>query len=282
MKMMSKLFTIFCLTILTSAVSIAAAETIDLSTFGISMDLQGIGPYNVQKGVPSSSNHNYGGYAFAYQFFPATVTASNTDNRVEIGVFQLSNPEPLDVPIPILNMKTGLEHTVEESNLMPSGRDIQKQQYYIDGNKGIAMTINRNQGPIYVAAYSPDMRDGLGKTVVIIGSDFPIDVTKSIFESVKTQSIQDNMMGQNMGQSYMGMANAGQNNAVMSNTGQGNVVMSNMGQSSMGGMSQSNTGQSGMNVNPMETGIKMIQAMANVAQSNSGKGQSMNMGSMKM
>lgn len=282
MKMTLKLFTIFCLIILTPAVSISAAETIDLSTFGISMDLQSIGPYNVQKGNPSSSNHNYGGYAFAYQFFPATVAASNTGNRVEVGVYQLSNPEPLDVPIPMLNMKTGLEHTVEESNLMPSGRDIQKQQYYIDGHKGIAMTVNRNQGPIYVAAYSPDLINGLGKTVVIIASDFPLDVTKSIFESVRTQSIQDIVMEQNMGQSNAGMANTGQNSAGMGNMGQGNAGMGNMGGMSSD-TSQSSMGQSSVGVNQMEMGMKMLQAMAEVDQSNSGKGQGgMKMGGMKM
>ena len=41
--------------------------------------------------------------------------------------------------------------------------------------------------PFYIAAYSPDEKDGSGSIVCIIGSDFPWETTKGILDSVKTQ-----------------------------------------------------------------------------------------------
>lgn len=268
MKMMQKLLTALCLIGLTSSIALAADETVDLGTTKVSMDLLSIGPYNVEKDNPSSSNHNYGGYSFTYQLSSATITASNTSNRVMIGVYQMSTPEPLDVPIPLLNGKTGLEHAVEESGMMPSGNGVQKQQYYVDGHKGMAMIINRDQkGPIYLASYSPDMKDGSGKTIVIIGSDFPLNTTKSIFESFKTQLAQDNMIGQgNMGQSSVDQSNTGMNNMGQTGTGQSSMGQSNMGQDGM------STGMSMMNM-----GMDMMRSMMGT-----GQGSSMGQGSMMM
>lgn len=206
----------------TDSMAAPAADVVDLGPARISMNLQGIGQYKLAKDDPSTMNHNYGGYGFTYQAFQASIASDNTSNQALIEVYQMSVPEPLDVSIPLLNTKTGLEHAVEKSDIMPPGRDIQRQPYYIDGQKGIAMTVNNGQRePVYVAAYSPDMQNGFGKVIIIIASNFPLDTTKQIFESLKTQFGHDNMRGQ----SNTGMGT--------SNTGMSGMGQSNMGQSSM-------------------------------------------------
>lgn len=292
MKMLKR-FIVLCLVVSTSATALAATETLELGPARVSMNLEGIGPYNVEKENPSQLNHNYVGYTFTYQFFPATIKANNTGNRVLIEVHQLSNPQSLDVPILQLNGKIGLEHCVEESDMMPSGNDIQRQPYYVDGYKGVAFIVNGNQkGPIYLAAYSPDLKDGFGKIVVIIGSDFPLNATKSIFESVKTQLlVQSDLASQsntglgigNMGQSGLGLGNTVQSNVAQSNTGMGSIVQgqSNMGQGNMGQNSMSignSMGQGGM-MGMMQSCMSMMQSMMGMNNMGSGGMASVNMGS---
>lgn len=273
---MSKLLAAFCLIILTSSIALAAAETVDLGPTKISMDLQGMGPCNVEKENPSSSNHNYGSYTFTYKIFPATITASNTGNLVLIEVHQMSTPQSLDMPVPQLNMKTGLEHCVEISDMMPPGKEVMRQPYYIDGYKGMAMIINRDQkGPIYLASYSPDMKYGFGNTVIIIGSDFPLNTTKHIFESFKAQLVQNDTLGQDR----MGMGNMGQSGLGLGNTGQSNISQANMSQGAMG---QNNAmGQGGMMQSCMAIMQSMMVSGNGLHQGNmTGQGDMLGMGSM--
>ncbi len=209
MKVMQKLFIALCLIGLPWPIALTAAETVELGPAKASIDFEGIGPYNVIKEAPSLLSFNSGDDTFIYQLFSASITASNTGNRVLVKVHRMSDPLPLDVPILQQNGKTGLEHLVEISDMMPLSNNVQRQPYYVDGHKGVAFIVNRNQkGPIYLAAYSPNLKDGFGKTVVVIGSDFPLDITKRIFESFKAQLAQDDTAGQSgMG---LGMSSMGQ------------------------------------------------------------------------
>lgn len=266
MKMMQKLLTALCLIGLTSSIALAADETVDLGPAKISMNLQGIGSYKIEKETPASLNYNYGGNTFTYQLFPLNIAANNTGNRILVEVHQISAAQSLDAPTSKLSNKTGLEHYVEISDMMPSGKDIRKQQYYVDGHKGIAMAINRSQkGPIYLAAYSPDLKDGSGKTIIILGSDFPLNTTKSIFESFKAQLIQTNTVSQNsMGQSNAGQSTTNMGNMGQAGTGQSSMVQSSIGQNNMG------TGMSMMNMC-----MNMMQSMMGTGQGSMGQGSTM-------
>lgn len=284
-----KLPVMLCLIVSTFATALAVTETVDLGPVKLSLDLQSVGAYNVEKDNPSLLNYNSGGNTFSYQYFPATIKTSNTGNRILLEVHQTSTPQSLEASIPQYNNTnntTGLEHLVEISDMMPSGKDVQRQTYYVDGHKGIALIVNRDQKrPIYLAAFSPDLKDGFGKTVVIIGSDFPLNATKSIFESVKIQLVQSDLMGQsntglgigNTGQSGLGQGNMVQSNVAQSNIGMNNMGLSNMGQNSMGSnVGMSNTmGQGGM-MGMMQSCMSMMQSM--MGMNNMGSGNVWNQG----
>lgn len=222
---MQKLLAMLCLIGLTLPIALTAAESVSLGPANVSMDLQGIGTYNIVRESPTSLNHNFGGYIFPYEIFSASIKSNNTTNQVLVDVHQMGGPQSLSAPVQQLNTQTGLEHCIEESGIMPAGNGIKKEQYSIDGQEGLLVTINRTQKmPIYIAAYSPDLRGGSGKTVVIIGSDFPWNTTKSLFESVKTKLYQSNATNQsNMtGPGIMSMSNmSGQGGIIV----QGNLIV---------------------------------------------------------
>ncbi len=308
MKVILKLLAALCLIGFTSSIVLAAAETVDLGPVKLSLELQDIGPYNVEKENPSSLSYNSGGNTFAYQYFPASIKATNTGNRVLLEVHQTSAAQSLDASIPQYNNTTGLEHLVEISDMMPSGKDVQRQTYYVDGHKGIAFIVNRSQkSPIYLAAFSPDLKDGSGKTLVIIGSEFPLNTTKSIFESVKTQLVQDNTVSQgnvvqssssqgstvqgstsqsNVGMANMGQSNMAQGNVAQSSMGQSNAGMSNMGQSNMGqanmGMGMGMMNNMMVMMNNMMGMMNNMMGMGSMGQGNMGQGNSMGQGGMMM
>lgn len=276
---MLKLLTALCLIGSTCAIALAANETMELGPAMVSMDLQGMGPYQVAKDSPVSLNHNFGGYVFSYEVFSATIEFNNSTNQVLIGVHQMGASEPLTSSVPQLNTLTGLEHCVEASGMLPRSNEISKEQYAIDGQEGLLMTINRAQnGPVYIAAYSPDLKGGSGRTVVIIGSDFPWNSTKNIFESVKTQIGAGNITG-NMSMTGMGQGNMTGQAGMATQSGitiqgnlivQGNLVINmvvpgnaGMSQSGMTGMSSSNQGMMGMGdmMAMMQSCMAMMQSM---------------------
>jgi hypothetical protein len=62
------------------------------------------------------------------------------------------------------------------------------EQYTIDGMEGILATVDQGEkNPLYIVAYGPDQKDGSGTIVCIVGSNFPWETTKSIFDSIKAQ-----------------------------------------------------------------------------------------------
>lgn len=190
MKMLLKLFAALCLISLTSAVALAASETVGLGPAKVSLDLSSIGSYKVEKEDVVSEDHKYENYEFNYKFFPASIKPDKGSNKVQVEVHQISVPQPLDTVVTqgTVEKKTGLEHCAEKSDMMPASKDIKTEPYTIDGHKGILLTVKGKWGdPFYSAAFSPDMKDGKGSIVVIVGSDYPWDTTKAIFESVKAQ-----------------------------------------------------------------------------------------------
>ena len=184
MKMM-RLIAALCLISMTSAIAIATGETINLGPTSISLDLETLGSYYVEKGDPSSEEHKEPD--FQYEITPASIKVDGTSNKVQIEVHKMSMSEPLESSISRKDPASGLEHCIEKSNMVPVGEDIQTEPYTIDGQQGLVATINSDpENPFYIVAYSPDKKSGSGTTVCIIGSDFPWETTKSIFDSAKT------------------------------------------------------------------------------------------------
>jgi len=180
-----RLFIALCLMSLASTVALAASETINFGPASISLDLESIGSYTVEKGAPSSMDHKRPD--FLYEIIPASITSDSFSNQVSLEVHQMSMSVPLYESISKKNTATGLEHCIEKSEMMPVGEDMKTENYTIDGHQGLLATINKDpENPLYIVAYSPDLRDGSGRIVCIVGSDLPWETTKSIFDSVST------------------------------------------------------------------------------------------------
>lgn len=182
-----RLIAALCLIISISAIALASGETVDLGPASISMDLESIGSYSVEVEDSYSLDHNYDpmNSDFDYTIYPASITCDDSPNQVLLEVHQMSMSEPLDTPISKKDTSTGLEHCIREADMMPRGMDVQMDTITIDGREGILATVDRGEeDPMYIAAYSPDQKDGSGTIVCIVGSNFPWETTESIFESI--------------------------------------------------------------------------------------------------
>ncbi len=185
-----RLIAAVCLIISISAIALAAGETVDLGPASISIDLESVGPGAVEMGESYSLDHNYDpmNSDFDYTIYPASITCGDSPNLLLLEVHQLSISEPLKTPISKKDTSTGLEHCIREADMMPRGRNVQMKSYTIDGQEGVLATVDRGEeDPLYIAAYSPDQKDGSGTIVCIIGSYFPWKTTESIFASIKTR-----------------------------------------------------------------------------------------------
>ncbi|MDD1751374.1 MAG: hypothetical protein LUO89_16035 [Methanothrix sp.] len=202
------------------AVVTAASETIELGPVQISLELEDLGSFSVEKGDTSSMVHKKPD--FQYDINSASIKVNGTLHLVQIEVHQMSLSEPLLSPISneeaagnadkigkyfrtltaylpesVSNKEpsrreniSGLEHCMEKSNMIPIGEAIQTEAYTIDGQQGCIATINSDpENPMYIVAYSPDEQSGSGTTVCIIGSDFPWEDTEKLLDSVKTQLV---------------------------------------------------------------------------------------------
>jgi len=179
------LLTAFCLICSIIAVSLASAETIDLDPIQVSMNLESLGSYSVEVGSSSSQDHNEREASFEYSIYPATITATGTSDQVLIEVHEMSTSMPLDTSISSRDTATGLEHCIEESDLVPKRMDVQTEPYQINGHEGVLAKIDEDgKEPMYIVAYSPDQKDGSGKIVCIVGSNFPWETSKAIFDSL--------------------------------------------------------------------------------------------------
>ncbi|VVB64310.1 Uncharacterised protein [uncultured archaeon] len=183
-----RLFVLLCLICTSSAVALAADETIDLGPVTISLDLESGGPHTAEKGETSTMDHEKP--RFQYEIGSTNINFDGTQDKVQLEVHQMSMSAPLDQAISKRDQVSGLEHCIMQSNIMPVGQDMQTEPYTIGGLLGILATINNySENPLYIVAYSPDQKDGSGSIVCVVSSDFSWEITKSIFDSVKTQVV---------------------------------------------------------------------------------------------
>ena len=189
----SWLLAAFCLICSISAISTASpasGETIDLGPAQISMDLASIGDCTVEKESSSTADHNEKGVDFTYAIYPATITAEDTSGQVLVEVHEMSASMPLDEAISSRDTATGLEHCIEQSELVPRRSAIQTEPYQINGHEGILAKIDEGgSDQMYIVAYSPDQKDGSGTIVCIVGSNFPWQTTKAIFDSIEARTV---------------------------------------------------------------------------------------------
>lgn len=177
-----------CLICSIAAISLASGETLDLGPAQISVDLTGLGSYSVEKGSSSSLDHQEKEAEFEYSLYPAKVTAEGTSSQVNIEVHEMSTSMPLDTSISRKDTSIGLEHCIEQSGIVAGRMDLQTEPYQIDGHDGVLAQIDKSgKDPMYIIAYSPDQKDGSGMVVCIVGSDFPWETTKAIFDSLEVK-----------------------------------------------------------------------------------------------
>lgn len=168
----------------------ASGEPMQLGPANVSLNLSLAGSYILEKGKSSELEHDYDkqNTDFQYSIYPATATYEGTSNQVLIEVHEMSISRPLDEQISGKRQISPLEHCIEQSDMMPRRAYYEAKSYTIDGHEGILLTIDTGENnPLYVAAYSPDEKDGFGSIICIIGSDLPWETTESIIDSIKTQ-----------------------------------------------------------------------------------------------
>jgi len=171
-------------------VLLASGEPFQLGPANVSLNLSLAGSYILERGESSELEHDYDkqNTDFQYSIYPATATYEGTANQVQVEVHEMSIARPLDEQISGRRQISPLVHCIEQSDMMPRRADYEAKSYPIDGHEGILLTIDTGENnPLYVAAYSPDEKDGLGSIICIIGSDFPWETTESIIDSAKTQ-----------------------------------------------------------------------------------------------
>jgi hypothetical protein len=74
--------------------------------------------------------------------------------------------------------------------LVPRRAALQTEPYQIDGREGILAKVDEGSSdPMYIAAYSPDQKDGSGTIVCIVGSNFPWKTTTALFDSMQARVV---------------------------------------------------------------------------------------------
>jgi hypothetical protein len=173
-----------------STIAVAVGETVEMGPASVSIDLENLGAYAVEMEEPYSLDHNYDpmNADFQYTIYLARIKCEDSSNQVLLEVHQMSALQPLETPISRKDTLTGLEHCLEQADMTPRRMDVQMETYTVDGHEGILATVDiGEENPMYIVAYSPDQEDGSGTIVCIVGSSFPWETTKSIFDSIETQ-----------------------------------------------------------------------------------------------
>ena len=173
-----------------STIAIAAGETVEMGPASVSIDLEDLGPYAVEMDDPYSLDHNYDpmNADFQYTIYPARIKFEDSSNQVLLEVHQMSASQPLETTISKKDTITGLEHCLEQADMMPRRADVQMEPYAVEGHEGILAAVDIGEdNPLYIVAYSPDQEDGSGTIACIVGSSFPWETTKSIIASIGTQ-----------------------------------------------------------------------------------------------
>ncbi len=179
-----------CLLGLATTIALASSDAVDLGPAKLSLDLASAGSYTIEKGESSELAHDYDRKIsnFQYSIESAAVAFEGTSSQVMIEVHKMSASEPLGKQISERNTISVLEHCIEQSDMKPRRADYQTKSYTIDGHEGILATVDTGEkDPLYIAAYSPDEKDGSGSVICIVGSNFPWETSKGIFDSVSAQ-----------------------------------------------------------------------------------------------
>lgn len=187
---MRRLLVAICLMCMAATTSLASIDAVDLGPASVSLDLSIGGSYSIKTGEITELEHDYDKMtsAFQYSIYPATATYEGISNQVTIEVHEMSQSRSLDEQISGKRQISALEHCLEQSDMMPRRADYETESYTIDGHEGILATIDTGgDNPLYIAGFSPDESNGSGSIVCFIGSDFPWETTKSIFESVSAK-----------------------------------------------------------------------------------------------
>jgi len=215
MKIRNMFSALFLVGLMTT-MSIAIGETVELGPANVSLELSGAGSYRVEAEESSELEHKHGKNVpeFKYFIYPSTVSFDGTSNRVIIEIHKMSGPsKALNEQIQGRRAISALEHCIEQANIIPRRSEYEAKSYTIDGHEGILATVDAGEkNPLYIAAYSPDEINGSGSIICIIGSEFPWNTTKSIFDSVKTQF--DNEANENGASKSSGSDDGGKDRAV--------------------------------------------------------------------
>ncbi|VVB72676.1 Uncharacterised protein [uncultured archaeon] len=182
--MLRTIIAMLCLACMTLAFATAADETLDIGPITISLDLGSVGSYVIEKEETAIIDHRKP--RFQYEISPASIKVDGIQDTVQLEVHQMSSSEPLEDAISERDQVSGLVHCIMRSNMVPVGEDLETKPYDIDGKEGVLATIKSDsENPMYIAAYSPDQKDGSGSIVCIVGSDFPWETTKGIFATIR-------------------------------------------------------------------------------------------------
>ena len=198
MKIVNLLVMLFLIAA-TPAIAIASGETIALGPATISLDLENIGSYTIEKESVISMDHEEKDIRFQYEITPANIIIDDKLGQIILEVHQMSTAEPMDVPISERDQSTGIEHCIQKSDMIHGSREMTMKEYEVDGHDGVLATIEidsddplsalgliESNDPLYVLGWCLDQKDGEGSVVCVIGSDLPWETTKDIFDSISS------------------------------------------------------------------------------------------------
>jgi hypothetical protein len=95
--------------------------------------------------------------ASSITIYSATVNFDGTSNQAFVDVHQLSALQLLETLISRKCSSTGLEHCMEQSNMVAGLMELQINPYQINGHDGLLSSVSEDRkDPLYLAAFSPD------------------------------------------------------------------------------------------------------------------------------
>lgn len=154
--------------------SSAFAVDINLGDTTVSLDLSDIGDYDVEESNTVENDHNEKDCEFTYELYSAKITGPGDYITLELYKVSKSMSD--------YDYTWVLEHTIEESSVYPF--DGSSKSYDLGGKDGILVSGFTNKGhssSLYTAAAGLDN----GYTFLVIGSSYPWENTRDIFDSIE-------------------------------------------------------------------------------------------------
>ncbi len=162
--------------ICTALMAAVSAEEISLDPVTVNLDLGDLEDYTIDEGDAIETSHCER-LEFDYMIYPATIEGG--DGRIELEVHVLDEPMKITPWV--------LEHCILTAGFASLTEDDEGagESFTMDGHDAVMMTTSDGDQTVYCAIYSPDEEGGWGSLLVLMNSDLPWDVTKTIFESVE-------------------------------------------------------------------------------------------------